>query len=435
MRRTRATDGKAVGSVCLGLISVIALTLFFAREYTYFVHGVAISATIIDVDVKQVGYRDFNDNGQGGNLLYEQRLRYQYRDSQGSTFTGETSSITETPKRYRQGQLLNIQYLNYSPATSRLAPSWWGVNWGLLLLILGIGAGVMALALWLAEHAAFVDFLFGIGTLAVLPSFKKRRRATLLRSPFPPTWRTYLRNNVGVYGLLTPEEQERLHNDVRIFLAEKKWEGCGGLTINEEIKVTIAAQACLLLLGREHDYFSQVRSILVYPSGFQDPEGMVRRDGLIHQDVGTLGEAWYRGPVVLAWDEVLAGGRNHQDGRNVVYHEFAHQLDYLGQWSDGPNRDRQQEQKWQEVMKQEYHQLVRDTKDGRATLLDQYGATSPAEFFAVATECFFERPAQMQRRYRHLYEALQDFYGQDPAARFARQHGAEQKAYREDGAA
>ena len=164
---------------------------------------------------------------------------------------------------------------------------------------------------------------------------------------------------------------------------------------------------------------------------------MVRRDGLIHQDVGTLGEAWYRGPVVLAWDEVVVGGRNHQDGRNVVYHEFAHQLDFLGQWKHGKrlSRDRAQEHKGQAVLREEYHQLLQDAQQGKATLLDQYGATSPAEFFAVATECFFEQPERMQRRHRQLYEVLQDFYGQDLAARFARQRGRGHEAEREEGRA
>jgi Mlc titration factor MtfA (ptsG expression regulator) len=250
---------------------------------------------------------------------------------------------------------------------------------------------------------------------------KCRRRARIVAAAFPDDWLAYLHKNVGLYALLTLPERKKLHDDLRILIAETTFEGCGGLGITDEIKVTIAAQASLLLLGFQHDYFERVHTVLVYPAGFRSPEGWTGPDGVVHMDVGYLGEAWHHGTVILAWDAVLAGGRNPRDGRNVVLHEFAHQLDYLDGFANGapPLRDRAQYRKWHEVMTAEYAQLVSESEHGRPKVLDAYGATNPAEFFAVATECFFEKPVQMRRRHPQLYEILKEYFCQDTAARFA----------------
>jgi Mlc titration factor MtfA (ptsG expression regulator) len=249
---------------------------------------------------------------------------------------------------------------------------------------------------------------------------KKRRRRQILAAPFPAAWQEYLRNNVPMYPLLSEAEKATLRDDLRIFVAEKNWEGCGGLAMTDEIKVTIAAQACLLLLHIDHDSFARVHSILVYPSGFRSPEGWTGPDGVVHTDIGMLGEAWHHGPVILAWDDVLAGSRNLRDGRNVVLHEFAHQLDYLDGLADGTPllRNREEYRKWHEVMSAEYARLVEESEHGRPKVLDAYGATNPAEFFAVATECFFEKPVQMKSRHPQLYDVLRDYFCQDPVSRF-----------------
>ena len=255
---------------------------------------------------------------------------------------------------------------------------------------------------------------------------KKRRRRRLLAAPFPAEWLSFLNHNVAVYRLLTEAEQARLRDDLRVFVAEKSWEGCGGLTVTDEIRVTIAAQACLLLLGIEHDYFSRVLTILVYPGAYRSPEGDLGPAGVVHEDTGRLGEAWYRGPVILSWDAVRGGGQDHHDGQNVVLHEFAHQLDFLDGLADGtpPLKSREQYRRWHEVMTAEYERLIKDSAHHKARLLDDYGATNPTEFFAVATECFFEKPVQMKRRHAALYDVLREYYGQDTAARFGRQTAA-----------
>jgi MtfA peptidase len=243
---------------------------------------------------------------------------------------------------------------------------------------------------------------------------RNRRRQRLLATPFPDEWLGYLRKNVASFALLTEAEQARLRDDLRVIVAERNWEGCGGLTLTDEIKVTVAGEASRLLLGIEHDYFSRVPSILIYPSGYRAPAD---RDGDVHE--GRLGEAWYRGPVILAWDAVLAGARNHDHGRNLVLHEFAHQLDFLDGYADGtpPLESAAQRKRWHDVMTAEYNRLIRDSEHGHPKVLDEYGTRNPAEFFAVVTECFFERAVPMKQRHPELYALLKDYYRQDPAER------------------
>jgi Mlc titration factor MtfA (ptsG expression regulator) len=246
------------------------------------------------------------------------------------------------------------------------------------------------------------------------------RRRRLVARPFPPVWLDYLRKNVAHYRYLTDAEQARLRDDLRIFISEKYWEGCGGLTMTDEIKVTVAAQVCLLVLGLKHNYFQRVQSILVYPRAYRDTRDEPGADGLIHADTpGRLGEAHYRGPVILSWADVLQEGRHPEGGQNVVYHEFAHQLDMLDGLIDGtpPLETPEQYQRWRTVMTAEYQKLIEDSQHGRATLLDQYGTKNEAEFFAVATECFFDKPVQLVRRHPGLYDVLRQYYHQDPASR------------------
>jgi Mlc titration factor MtfA (ptsG expression regulator) len=249
---------------------------------------------------------------------------------------------------------------------------------------------------------------------------KRRRRRKILAEPFPAEWLHFLHKNVAHYRVLTEAEQAKLRDDLRIFIAEKNWEGCGGLKITDEIKVTIAAQACLLVLGMEHDYYPRVPSILVYPRGYRAPAAPDGATGIIDEgDEARLGEAWYRGPVVLSWADTVADGRHPGRGRNLVFHEFAHQLDMQDGQIDGTPLlgNREQYRRWQQVMTAEYDRLVRQSERGQATLLDEYGASSEGEFFAVATECFFDQPAALRARHPQLYAVLRDYYRQDPAAR------------------
>jgi Mlc titration factor MtfA (ptsG expression regulator) len=250
---------------------------------------------------------------------------------------------------------------------------------------------------------------------------KKMERQRLLAEPFPEEWLAILHQNVYHYAHLSLEERAKLRDDLRILVAEKNWEGCRGFAMNDEVKVTIAAEASLLLLGLKDQYFDMVQSILIYPDAYVAPGQRITKGSVILEgDSSREGEAWYRGPVILSWADALAGARHETDGDNLALHEFAHQLDMQnGRVIDGtpPLESADQYHRWQEIMNAEYKRLIRDCRRGRPTLLDCYGATSIGEFFAVATECFFEKSGRLSERHPRLYEILSSYYRQDPAAR------------------
>ncbi len=252
--------------------------------------------------------------------------------------------------------------------------------------------------------------------------FKRRRRQRLRNQPFPPEWVAFIEHNVPYYRRLTPDEQKELQGHILVFLDEKTFEGCGGLDITDEIRVTIAAQACMLLLHRDTDYFPLLTSILVYPHHYFAESKHHLPGGVVHEDIeGRLGESWYRGPVVLSWDDILSGAADPYDGHNVVFHEFAHQLDSESGSNEGapvlPHPSMYTA--WARVLSQEYKKLLIDLQRHHQHLIDAYGATNPAEFFAVVTELFFEKPVALQKLHPALYEQLAAFYQQDPAKRFA----------------
>ncbi len=251
----------------------------------------------------------------------------------------------------------------------------------------------------------------------LLRPIRHARRASLLEQPFPTEWEPYIAR-LPFYQALDDRGRGRVRDDLRVLVAEKNWEGCGGFTLTDEVRVTIAAQASLLLLNIEHEYYRQVTSILVYPAAYRT---MPQRgaDGVVREGQANLGEAWRRGPVVLSWDDAKRGALDPGDGHNLVFHEFAHKLDMLDGAADGtpPIADRALFDRWVETMTREFRALREDTARGRATVLDTYGATNPAEFFAVATECFFEKSRQLAQRHPALYELLRAYYHQDPANR------------------
>jgi MtfA peptidase len=256
----------------------------------------------------------------------------------------------------------------------------------------------------------------------VFDFFKRRRRATLRAKPLTPAERTILKNNVPYAATLDEADGKELEGLVQVFLAEKSFEGCGGLEITEEIKVTIAALACILVLHRETDFYPGVDAILVYPSAYRAPAKSNEGGVVIESEQARLGESWTRGVVVLAWDHVKSAAAQPANGQNVVLHEFAHQLDGEDGSMDGaPDLGaRARYTSWAYVLGNEFSELSRRLHDGRSSDIDAYGATSPAEFFAVVTEMFFEKPGAMKRRHPELYEELAAFYRQDPAGRWTR---------------
>jgi Mlc titration factor MtfA (ptsG expression regulator) len=248
--------------------------------------------------------------------------------------------------------------------------------------------------------------------------FKEQKRKRLRAQKFPNEWLEVLGTYVRFFDRLSASDQAELLGHVHVFLAEKRFEGCAGLEITDDVRLTIAAQACLLLLHRRTDYFPRLVTILVYPSAY-----MVQEQRPVNENIweeGTfsrLGEtARQLGSLVLAWDAARSGAADPSDGRNVVFHEFAHQLDYENYAADGvPGlTTRDQQAAWGAVMRVEFASLRAADETGIPTLLDTYGATSPAEFFAVATEAFFERPCALRHRHPRLYAEFSRYFQQDP---------------------
>ena len=252
---------------------------------------------------------------------------------------------------------------------------------------------------------------------------RDRRRRKRAAEPFPEAWERHIARNVAHDRLLDAPERARLRLLIRDFVAEKRFEGCGGQEIDDEIRVTIAAQACLLVLGLPGEPYRHVRTVLVYPSTVllpaRTPGAFERPNRPIEGPLPILGQAIRGGPVILAWDAVERTARHPESGHNLVYHEFAHVIDMLDGAADGtpPLVDRAEYARWVRVCEQEFQALRDRPERARAGPLDRYGATREAEFFAVATEAFFDRPLDLRRRHTELYEVLRDYYRQDPAER------------------
>ena len=247
---------------------------------------------------------------------------------------------------------------------------------------------------------------------------KKGRRKRLMETPLSPAWRAIIERNVPYLRELPPEDQRELEGLTQIFLAEKSFEGCNGLEITDEIRVTIAALACILLLHRKTDIYPLLQSVLVYPETFVAPVETHEPGGIvIEDDEEREGESWETGALILSWQDVLESVADPQDGYNVAFHEFAHQIDDEWGVADGtpplPNDSMHEE--WARVFKAEYDALIEADDREEETFLDPYGAESPAEFFAVVTEHFFEIPLELKENHPELYEQLRLFYEQDPA--------------------
>jgi MtfA peptidase len=255
--------------------------------------------------------------------------------------------------------------------------------------------------------------------IAAAPLAARWRRLRRWREPFPAVWREILRQELPYFRRMPADLQLQLKRHIQVFLSEKRFVGCGGLELDDRMRVSIAAQACLLQLNRRTDYYPELRQILVYPEPFVVERQNADANGLHHDARQVLaGESWSRGQVVLSWRDVQAGAADATDGRNVVIHEFAHQLDQeFGHANGAPLlRHRQDYTRWSEVLGAEFQQLRTQLSRGEDTLLDPYGATDPAEFFAVASEVFFEQAAALAERHPSLYQELRRFYGVDPLA-------------------
>ena len=247
-----------------------------------------------------------------------------------------------------------------------------------------------------------------------IPAWRMRRA---LKAPFPQAWIDILERNIGVYTDLPADLREQLRLKIKRFLHRKHFSGAAGLEVTDEMRVTIAAQACMLQLNRSGPLYPRLRYIIVYPSAFVTERSETDGSGLRHAGRrALLGESWSNGKVILAWDDVLRGARNFVDGRNVTLHEFSHQLDSEDGSTDGAPllAGESSYRSWAAALSGAYRVLRARAHRGHRSLLDHYGATNPAEFFAVATETFFEQPVQMAGHHPELFEVLAAYYRIDP---------------------
>ncbi|MDP3821101.1 MAG: zinc-dependent peptidase [Burkholderiales bacterium] len=265
--------------------------------------------------------------------------------------------------------------------------------------------------------------LLTIATLLVLgwllrePLFAEWRRQRIRRQPFPPEWRQILRQRWPYFHTMPADLQLQLKKHVQVFLAEKAFIGCNGLVVTDEMRVTIAAQACLLLLNRRGAGFANLRQILVYPGAFVVRKLHADGSGVLQEQRRALaGESWSQGQVILSWEDTLEGAQLPDDGHNVVIHEFAHQLDQENGPANGaPHlRGRGRRARWARVMSAEFAVLQQRAASGQPSLLSDYGATDPAEFFAVASEVFFEQPQRLAAEHAALYRELSGLYRVNP---------------------
>ncbi len=282
----------------------------------------------------------------------------------------------------------------------------------------------------LVRHCSLGAIRLGSATEAFMKRLREILRALLLRlahvtrvrlptDSIPATWPEIVTRRVPLVGRLSPSDQDRLFRLMQLFLRDVPMEGCGGLQLSEEIQVTIAAQASLLLLNMPHPRYNRARRILVYPTSFVPKTVRSHRTGeLVPPDRMSAGQAWQSGVIVLSWDDVQRGALAPHDGHNVVLHEFAHMLDVEDGSFDGvPVLDTGSAfHTWATLISAEFAEHVRKAELGEPTVLDPYGAENRAEFFAVATEAFFETPLQLRSDQPKLYELLMDFFKLDPAS-------------------
>ncbi len=251
------------------------------------------------------------------------------------------------------------------------------------------------------------------------PYWREYQRSNIKQRPFSKTWRKIIQQRMPYFRQMPTDLQLQLKEHIQVFLAEKQFIGCQGIEITDEIRVTIAAQACLLLLNRKTDYYPKLQTILVYPSAFIKHQQSVNSDGVHYQQQVTMtGESWNFGKIVLSWQATLEGAEITNDGHNVVIHEFAHQLDQEdGSANGAPILAKDQSyQCWSEVFSAQFAELQRQAAIGEPSLFDYYGATNPAEFFAVASEVFFERALELSYQHPKLYQQLTQYYQVDPVS-------------------
>jgi Mlc titration factor MtfA (ptsG expression regulator) len=254
-----------------------------------------------------------------------------------------------------------------------------------------------------------VAVLIIAGFIAQAAIMRARRRASMKRR-LTQEQRQLVVRDFAIFARLPESIRDELEGLMHVFIDEKSFEACGGMEeVTEHMQYVVAAQACLLLVNRKHDFYRKLRSILIYPSAY-------KAKNEYGDDHVRLGESWSSGSVILAWESVIAGGRNEEDGSHVSLHEFAHQLDQADGAADGVPEltGVGSYRQWSVVFGKAFEHFQGRLDKGRRTVIDPYGGKNPAEFFAVATETFYEKPKQLAEHYPQVYEQLKGYYMVDP---------------------
>ncbi|QSH40820.1 zinc-dependent peptidase [Lentisphaerota bacterium ZTH] len=249
---------------------------------------------------------------------------------------------------------------------------------------------------------------------------KSKHRSKVMHRHFPDSWLPCL-ERLPLYRALPENLQDELRARIMIFLDEKDFEGCGGLEVDDNMKVTIAALACMLLLRKKLDYYPELNSVLVYPDAYVSPKGMSKIGSnqiIIDTESARLGESWLHGDLIVSWKQIENEAFNENSHSNVILHEFAHQIDQMNGAADcmPPLNNREDFEEWERTVPREFADLQRRTEFGIPDVIDRYGASNPAEFFAVTTETFFCRPIDLRHHRPELYSQFRNFYRLDPGS-------------------
>jgi Mlc titration factor MtfA (ptsG expression regulator) len=244
---------------------------------------------------------------------------------------------------------------------------------------------------------------------------KRQKQDRLLAAELSEHQRSIVDQQVPLTRKLPTELRRKLEGKINLFVDQIEFIGRNGLEVTEEMRLSIAAQACLLVVNTD-TWYEHLRTILIYPGAFKSKRS--QRSGYVvtEREIVRTGESWARGPVILSWSHAREGAINDHDGHNVVFHEFAHQIDDLSGHTDGvPNLSRSQSfAAWAKAFDEAYERHLRRVKGGHKTVVDAYGAEGPEEFFAVTVEAFFERPAALRHAEPAIYEQLSELFRLEP---------------------
>lgn len=259
---------------------------------------------------------------------------------------------------------------------------------------------------------AMVVVVAVMGVIVWRVKAKDAARQKLMETPLPAHWRRILEEDVRLYNRVPLELRRKLDGFIQVFLAEKRFEGCSGQEITDEVRVTVASLACMLILGHNRGIYPKLETILVYPGAYVGRDKKRLEGGTIVEGDVRAGESWTRGPVIIAWEDAQAEARGEDIGHNVIVHEFAHQLDQEDGFADGQPSDADEDAEWQDVLHEEFEDAAESFEEEP---LDEYGQESMAEAFAVASEAFFEVSDELLEHHPRLYGKLKKYYGLDPA--------------------